>query len=141
MLSFIRFICLVLMANKFALFSNGHGFDCRKAGSECLNTANCTQVDPAKTNQSHTVFNCDCPPGYTGNRCELTSKKCDSINCLNRGQCVQNLRTLKLACFCNCSPKDILNYFQLNSIEYNFNKIKTSWLLRGKLRHDKLMPE
>ncbi|XP_066503745.1 protein crumbs homolog 1 [Hoplias malabaricus] len=57
----------------------------------CFNGGNCSEA----------AFTCDCPPGFTGHRCEQEVDECKSNPCLNGGYC-RNLVN-KFHCVCELS--------------------------------------
>lgn len=63
--------------------------DC--AEEPCLLGANCTDL----VND----FRCDCPPGFTGKRCEMKIDLCNTNPCVN-GVCVDKLFSFE----CICDP-------------------------------------
>ncbi len=91
----------LIASSLFSIAVNANEFDCRKTGKECVNMGKCIKIDPPLSNQSHAVYNCQCQPGYNGQRCELTSMNCDASNCNNNGLCVQNINSNLISCYCN----------------------------------------
>ena len=43
-------------------------------------------------------FRCDCPVGFTGERCEININECESSPCLNDATCLDDVGEFRCAC-------------------------------------------
>lgn len=43
-------------------------------------------------------YRCDCAPGFTGTRCEVSVNECDSNPCQNKGTCLDQRGGYKCIC-------------------------------------------
>ena len=81
---------------------------CQQAPNICENGATCTNINVAQT--SEFGFKCLCPPGYSGDLCEIKNPNSCEVNpCRNGGTC-QAFGSLGYICICpsacsgyNCS--------------------------------------
>ncbi|XP_053374828.1 uncharacterized protein LOC123563934 isoform X3 [Mercenaria mercenaria] len=65
---------------------------CQK--KHCLNGGRCNST-------TETTAVCECPPGYSGNLCEVAP--CTGITCHNGGQCIEDLKSIPVKANCICS--------------------------------------
>ena len=91
------FQCLCL--EDFTGNSCESSLDCRD--NPCMNGGLCIK-------SSNASFTCLCLSDFTGDNCESSTKKCYSSNCMNRGICVENLKTGNYSCICDCTYKYML---------------------------------
>ncbi|XP_061191549.1 uncharacterized protein LOC133199695 [Saccostrea echinata] len=68
-------------------------------GQHCENGGTCSM--DKFSNTTNDVFFCCCPPGYTGNRCEIDLNECRQNPCLYGGTC----RNTPGSYICNCHPR------------------------------------
>ncbi|XP_025835498.1 protein crumbs isoform X2 [Agrilus planipennis] len=59
--------------------------------SPCANGGSCTATK--------TGFNCSCPPGFTGDQCQVDIDECASDPCMNGGTCMDRVNGF----YCNCT--------------------------------------
>ncbi|KAJ8920527.1 hypothetical protein NQ315_005396, partial [Exocentrus adspersus] len=63
------------------------------AVNPCINGGTCTVL--------RSGYNCTCPPGLTGSRCQINIDECMSNPCLNGGTCIDRVNGF----FCNCTDQ------------------------------------
>ena len=80
----------------------------------CLNGTTCNA-------QSTTSYTCTCPPGFTGNNCQMQTDDCVGVNCGN-GTCVDGIESFH----CVCSPR-----FTGMSCGTNINECETIGCVNG----------
>ncbi|XP_062570839.1 uncharacterized protein LOC134232878 [Saccostrea cucullata] len=68
-------------------------------GQHCENGGTCSM--DKFSNTTNDVFFCCCPPGYTGNRCEIDLDECRQNPCQYGGTC----RNTPGSYICNCHPR------------------------------------
>lgn len=59
--------------------------------SPCLHGGTCSEVN-------NSSFICNCPAGWTGNRCQININECSSNPCQNDGKCIDLINGYQCVC-------------------------------------------
>ena len=71
---------------------------------QCLNSGICQIGIPDSVDWTAYNFSfCLCPPGYSGDQCQIDSTMCGTSTCLNGGTCVRHTTTPTPTCNCTTS--------------------------------------